>query len=78
MNCDLTSGLYSQISSVNLKTLIIKTCQCIKNHVWNDYTFDPHNLIEGTRAYKYSKIIKKLIDNDLSPTTPLRSKTGWY
>jgi len=33
----------------------------------------------GTRAYKYSHIIKKLIDKDFSPTspTPLRSKTGF-
>jgi len=39
--------------------------------------FNSNNRIKGTRAYKYSHIIKKLIYKDFSPTTstPLRSKT---
>jgi len=41
--------------------------------------FKPNNRIKGTRAYKYSHIIKKVIDKEFSPTTssPLRSKTGF-
>jgi len=41
--------------------------------------FKPNNRIKVTRAYKYSHIIRKLIEKDFSPSKsiPLRSKTGF-
>jgi len=83
MSCDLTPGLYSLIFLSKPESYDDQDLKMYKKIILETNIhrvgFKPNNRMKGTRAYKYSHIIKKLIDKDFSPTTstPLRSKTGF-